>query len=45
MENVYEQIRSFKRKYPMTVAWRLKKHSRIVKKHLNPSERIIYIFA
>ena len=45
MESVYSQVKNFKRKYPMTVAWRLKKHSRIVEKHLNPDEEIVYIFA
>lgn len=45
MESVYSQVKKFKRKYPMTVAWRLKKHSKIVEKHLNPGEEIIYIFA
>lgn len=29
----------------MTVAWRLKQHSKIIEKHLNPDEEIIYIFA
>lgn len=43
--SVYEQVKQFKRKYPMTVAWRLKKHSKIIEKHLNPDEEIIYIFA
>lgn len=45
MESVYSQVKKFKRKYPMTVAWRLKKHSKIVEKHLNPEEEIVYIFA
>jgi hypothetical protein len=45
MESVYSQVKKFKRKYPMTIAWRLKKHSKIVEKHLNPGENILYIFA
>lgn len=45
MYNVYENVKKFKRKYPMTVAWRLKQHSKIIEKHLNPDEKIIYIFA
>lgn len=45
MYNVYEKVKKFKRKYPMTVAWRLKQHSKIIEKHLNPDEEIIYIFA
>lgn len=46
MENiVYEKIRQFKDKYPMTVAWRLKKHSAVVNMHLNPDEVVEYAFA
>lgn len=43
--NVYEQLKEFKSKYPMTVSWRLKKHAKIIEKHLNPDEEIIYVFA
>ena len=42
--NVYEEAKKFKRKYPMTVAWRIKKHSRIVQKFLNPGEQVLYVF-
>lgn len=45
MNNVYGEVKKFKKKYPMTVAWRLKKHSKIIEKHLNPEEKILYIFA
>lgn len=42
---VYEKLVEFKEKYPMTVAWRLKKHAKIVDKHLNPGEEVLYAFA
>ena len=43
---VYDKVREFKNKYPSTVTWwRLKKHSEVVEKHLNPGEEIIYAFA
>ncbi len=45
MENdIYNKVIEFKRKYPLTVAFRLKKHSKIVQVHLNPGEKIIYAF-
>ncbi len=45
MESVYKQVTAFKRKYPMTVAHhRLKKHSEIIEKHLNPGEVVNYAF-
>jgi hypothetical protein len=43
--SVYEMVSEFKKKYHMSIAWRLKKHSRIVEKHLNPDERVLYAFA
>ena len=42
---VYEKVLNFKRKYPLTIAWRLKQHTKIIKKHLNPGEEVIYAFA
>lgn len=43
--NVYELVKKFKKKYPGTVAWRIKRHCKIIDKHLNPDEEIIYAFA
>lgn len=41
---VYEKVREFKDKYPMTVAWRLKSHCKIIDLHLNPDEEVEYAF-
>ena len=43
--NSYELIRKFLNKYPFTIAWRTKQHCKIIDKHLNPDEKILYIFA
>ena len=43
-QNVYQKVKEFKKKYPTTVAWRLKKHSKIVEKHLNKGEKVLYAF-
>ena len=45
MGKCYEMVKEFKRKYPLTIAFRLKKHSEIIEKHLNPDEEILYAFA
>lgn len=45
MENSYALASKFMKKYPMTIAWRIKRHCKIIDKHLNPDEKIIYIFA
>ena len=42
---IYRQARKFRRKYPLTLAFRLRAHSKILAKHLNPGEKIKYVFA
>lgn len=45
MENlVYKKVKEFKDRYPMTVAWRLKSHSKVINLHLNPGEEVKYAF-
>ncbi len=42
---VYKKAKAFKERYPFTVAWRLKAHSKIAELHLNPGETVKYAFA
>ena len=42
--NIYRWAISFKKRYPSTVAWRLKKHCQIAEKHLNDDETVLYVF-
>lgn len=42
---IYGKLKEFKKKYPMTIAWRLKKHAKIIEMHLNPGEEVKYVFA
>lgn len=44
MGMVYDKLREFKDKYPITVAWRLKQHSKVIEKHLNPGEEVTFAF-
>lgn len=44
MGEVYEKVLRFKKKYPWTIGWRLKKNSEIVERHLNPDEEVVYAF-
>lgn len=44
-KTVYEHLVQFKKKYPMTISWRLKHHAKIIEKHLNPGEEILYAFS
>ena len=41
---VYQKALEFKQKYPMTVGWRLKKNSEVIERHLNPGEKVLYVF-
>jgi len=40
----YKKIREFCHKYPWTILWRSKRHAKIIDRHLNPGEKILYIF-
>ena len=42
---VYQKAKEFKQKYPMTISWRLKAHSKVIEEHLNPGEVVNYAFA
>lgn len=42
--SVYTKISEFIKKYPLTMAFRLGKHCKIIDKHINPGEEIIYAF-
>lgn len=42
---MYNEVLKFKKKYPSTIAFRLKEHCKVLEKHLNPGEKVIYIFA
>ena len=44
MSITYELAQNFKKKYPKTVAWRLKSHSKIIDMHLSDNEEILYLF-
>ncbi len=45
MNKTYEKLTEFKTKYPSTITWRLKSHSKVIEKHLNPGETVNFVFA
>jgi len=45
MDSSYNKLLEFMRKYPFTIAWRIRSHCKIIDKHLNSGEKILYIFA
>lgn len=44
MGKCYEMVQEFKKKYPLTIAFRTNKHCQIIEKHLNTEEKILYAF-
>lgn len=42
--NVYESCKSFLKKFPKTIAWRIKKHSDVVQSHINDDEVVLFTF-
>lgn len=39
------ELKAFKEKYPLTIAWRLRANYKVVQSHINKDEEIVYIFA
>lgn len=44
MNNIYGKVKEFRNKYSGGIAWRLKRHSEVIEKHLNPGEEVLYAF-
>ena len=45
MSESYSKLSDFMHKYPFTIAWRLRRHCEIIDRHLNPGEKILYVFS
>jgi len=42
---VYESVKKFKFKYPCTIAWRLRQHSKVIDNYIADDEKVMYSFA
>lgn len=45
MNKTLESLKKFKSQYPLTIAWRLRAHSKVIERHLNPGETVNFVFA
>ena len=45
MGKAYVLLKQYMKKFPMTIAWRLRSHCKVIDKHLNDGEEILYTFA
>ena len=41
---IYEKAKEFKRKYPRTIAFRIKKHAKVASKFIGDDEEVKYVF-
>jgi len=44
LDEIYFMAANFLKKYPWTIAWRIRQHSKVLAKHINAGEEILYIF-
>lgn len=42
---IYKKVLDFKKRYPLTISWRLYRHSKVASKLINSDEEILYAFA
>ena len=45
LKTIYNKVKDFKKRYPMTISWRLKAHCKVAAEHVNDDEEILYAFA
>ena len=41
---VYQSCKDFLKKYPKTIAWNIKWHSKVVEQHINEDEVVLFTF-
>lgn len=44
MNDIYKRVKEFKNRFPLTMAFRLVKHTKVLESHLNKGEEVKYIF-
>ena len=44
-KEIYKRVREFKRKYPKTIAFRLKAHAKVASQFIGEDEEVKYVFA
>ncbi len=44
MQDLYQRVSEFMKRYPLTMVFRLSQHIKVLNKHLNEGEEVFYIF-
>ena len=43
-DGIYKEVSGYLKRYPFTLAWRIRQHVKVVTKHLNRDEEVYYVF-
>ena len=43
-DGIYKEVNEYLKRYPMTLAWRIRQHTKVISKHLNRDEDVYYVF-
>ncbi len=43
-EGIYKEVSEYLKRYPLTFAWRIRQHVKVITKHLNKDEEVYYVF-
>ena len=43
-DGIYKEASDYLKRYPFTLAWRIKQHAKVINKHLNIDEEVYYVF-
>ena len=43
-DGIYKEVSEYLKRYPMTLAWRIRQHTKVISKHLNRDEDVYYVF-
>ena len=43
-DEIYSMVNDFLKEYPLNICWRVKQHCKVIEKHINDDEKIIFIF-
>ncbi len=44
LDEIYSMVNDFLKEYPLNICWRVKQHCKVIEKHINEDEKIIFIF-
>lgn len=43
-KSIYLKVKEFKKRFPLTIAWNIKKHCKVLENFINPTEEVLYAF-